>query len=245
MRSRPVPTAQDDFPPAAGDDLIAVAQQHLAEGDARSAVYVASRAVERHPGVAEAWAALADGKLSMGRADDAIYEYRKAVELAPEEPLYHLGLAEAHEHREEWDEALSSYQTASRIDPSNTFSRVGVANVYAQSGRAQKAVPILEQAASELPESDAVRFHLALAYCEAIVESWTPLDSGMWTMTTPQQGAESDQLVQKAQALGVIDPGVVERLSDWRTRCASGLRGTGSVPSGIPSSGRRCCSRSS
>jgi len=222
LRSRPVPTAQDDSPPAAGDDLIAVAQQHLAEGDARSAVYVASRAVERHPGVAEAWAALADGKLSMGRADDAIYEYRKAVELAPEEPLYHLGL-EAHEHREEWDEALASYQMASRIDPSNTFSRVGVANVYAQSGRAQKAVPILEQAASELPESDAVRFYLALAYCEAIVESWTPLDNGMWTMTTPQQGAESDQLVQKAQALGVIDPGVVERLSELADKVRFGL----------------------
>lgn len=223
LRSRPARSEQADPLPSGDEDLIAVAKKHLEDGDARSAVYVATRAVERHPNVAEAWAVLADGKLATGRADDAIYEYRKAVELEPDEPLYHLGLAEAHEHREEWDEALGSYEQASQLDPSNTFSRVGIANVYAQSGRAQQAVPILEHAASELPESDVVRYYLVLAYCEAVVESWTMLSNGACTMTTAEQGAYSDGLIRKAHALDVDDFEVQERLSELEGKVRFGL----------------------
>ncbi len=214
LRSRPAQTAaQAEAMPAEGEDLVRIAHEHLADGDALSAVYVASRATERQPGVPEAWAVLAEGKLEMGRTDDAVYEYRKAIDLKPNEPSYHFGLGGVHEQREEWPEAMQNYEQASRTDPSNALYRVAIANVYVQTDQAQKAVPILEQAASELQSSDVVRYYLALAYHDAAIESWTPAADGKHIITTPQQAAYSQEMLKKAQAVQLDDREVRETLS--------------------------------
>lgn len=212
LRSRPAPTTQADAMPAEGEDLVALAQAHLADGDALSAVYVASRATERQPGVSEAWAVLAEGKLAMGRTDDAVYEYRKAIDLQPTEPSYYFGLGGVHERRKEWQQGWQYYNQASQMEPSNALYRVAVANIYIQTSQAQQAVPILEQAASELPASDVVRYYLALAYHDAAVQSSTPLSNGNSLITTPQQASYGNEMVGRAQALGVADPEITNTL---------------------------------
>lgn len=205
--------AQADAMPAEGEDLVRVAHEHLAEGDALSAVYVASRATEHQPGVPDAWAVLAEGKLAMGRTDDAVYEYRKAIDLKPNEPSYYLGLGDVHERREEWPQAMQNYEQASRIEPTNALYRVAIATVHMQTEQSEKAIPILEQAVSELPDSDAARYYLALAYHDAAIESWTPLRDGKHIITTPEQGAYSEEVLSKAQAVKLDDHEVRELLS--------------------------------
>lgn len=65
---------------------------------------------------------------------------------------------------------------------------------------------MLEQAASELEGSDAVRYYLVVAYHDAAIQSGTPLPNGGTIMTTSQQASYSEQMVKKAQAVGLDDP---------------------------------------
>jgi tetratricopeptide (TPR) repeat protein len=224
LRSQPAQTpASADAMPAEGEDLVRVAYEHLAEGDALSAVYVASRATERQPGVPDAWAVLAEGKLAMDRTDDAVYEYRKAIDLKPNEPSYYFGLGDVHERREEWPQAMQNYEQASRIEPTNALYRVAIANVHIQTEQSEKAIPILEQAASDLPDSDAVHYYLALAYHDAAIESWTPVRDGKHMITTPEQASYSKELLEKAQAVNLDDGEVREMLSETSDKVSHAL----------------------
>lgn len=213
LRSRPAPApAAAPTAPAGDEDMVKAAYDYLANGDPLSAVYVASRATERQPGVAEAWAVLAEGKLATGRTDDALYEYRKAIDLKPNEAPYYFGLGGVYERRGEWPSAMQQYEMAARIDPPNVTYRVAIAGVHLQTDNAQKAVDILYQASTQHPDNDVVQYYLAIAYHDAAIQSWTPLRDGNRVITTAQQATFTQDMVNRAQSLRMTDSDMQQAL---------------------------------
>jgi tetratricopeptide (TPR) repeat protein len=129
----------------------------------QEALTVASEAVERFPGLAQAWLGKAQQLARLGKYHEAGPLFAKTVELAPEqvEPL--LGLAEAQQKDGDYQAALETYYRAAAKDGDVTAA-LGAARSLIFLGRLTEARSILEQSATRNADNSQVHFELSRVY---------------------------------------------------------------------------------
>lgn len=103
------------------------------------------------PDSARAHMAAAEFAAFNGRPKEAIDEYRKVLAIDPNLPGVHGAIAELHADAKEFDKAEASYREELKIAPQNARNRYRYGLVLTELGRAQDALPHLEQAVSADP----------------------------------------------------------------------------------------------
>lgn len=129
----------------------------------QEALTVASDAVERFPGLAQAWLAKAQQLARLGKYHEAGPLFAKAAQLAPEQVEALLGLAEAQQKDGDYQAALETYQRAAAKDGDVTAA-LGIARSLIFLGRVTEARSILEQSATGNASNSQVHFELSRVY---------------------------------------------------------------------------------
>jgi tetratricopeptide (TPR) repeat protein len=198
-----------DLPPPARSEL-EQALGYLARDAPGLAVPQLEALLARLPDLAPAHALLGLAAARLDEAGRGVTELRRAAELAPELPQPHAWLAELYAAKEKPDLAAAEYALALERNPLDTDSlrRLGLLRMErAQPG----ALEVLQQAATLLPEDDALQ--LLLARAEIAAGSAAPAR------------ARLERLSQRRPE----DPEVLLRLAmllfDERSRAGDPLRG--------------------
>jgi tetratricopeptide (TPR) repeat protein len=129
----------------------------------QEALTVASEAVERFPGLAQAWLGKAQQLARLGKYHEAGPLFAKVAELAPEQVEALLGLAEAQQKDGDYQAALETYQRAAAKDGDVTAA-LGIARNLIFLGRVTEARSILEQSAAGNADNSQVHFELSRVY---------------------------------------------------------------------------------
>jgi tetratricopeptide (TPR) repeat protein len=129
----------------------------------QEALTVASDAVERFPGLAQAWLGKAQQLARLGKYHEAGPLFARAAQLAPEQVEALLGLAEAQQKDGDYQAALETYQRAAAKDGDVTAA-LGIARSLIFLGRVTEARTILEQSATGNASNSQVHFELSRVY---------------------------------------------------------------------------------
>lgn len=182
-------------------DWLALAKDHLANGDAARASYAAREATQQQGADAEAWATRARANLMLGRQSEALYELSQAIELRPDVAGYHFELGNVHASSQHWAQALESYESAATADPRVTMYRAAMGNVHVWNDAPETGLPLLEQACLEQPDNEAFQDMTARALNNSAVGRWTPLRNGERVITTQEQGEYTRDALDRAVSL--------------------------------------------
>ena len=91
-----------------------IAQQ---TGNNELSVHLIRKAVQSHPGFAEAHCHLGNALKALGRWDDAVASYQQALVIKPDIAEAHNNLGLVFEKTGQWDETVACYQRALAIAP--------------------------------------------------------------------------------------------------------------------------------
>jgi len=185
------------------------------EGDLKTALAAASKAVQLSPGKEAARLHLAGLLRSRGDLDGAIAQYREALASAPEsaEALTQLGFALAKQGKR--PEAVKSYRQALALDPDSAEAHAYLGAALASEGNLEEAIVHFEQALRAKPDHAELHDWLAKAH----------LNLGR---ARKQQG-KLDEAVQHYRRAIAIDP----RLAAAHNNLGSVLGAQGRLPEAI------------
>ena len=133
----------------------------LTQGDTAGAVSLLAEAVAEAPSDPLYRATYAVALEANHMGEDALREFATAARLAPE--LYTGVLARALDRAGKKAEALQAYESALSLRPSDHELARDAANMFLAAGRADRALPLLKQAAASDPHDMAVQQYLGWA----------------------------------------------------------------------------------
>jgi putative PEP-CTERM system TPR-repeat lipoprotein len=145
-----------------GELAIRVYQAQARAGDPKGAIARLERFVRENPTGVPARAALGEAMLATGNHRAAAEHYQFLVERSSQDAFYLNNLAVA-QHALKDPRALETAERAFKIAPANPIVLDTYGWLLVERDRARDAIPHLEKAASQLPDSGEVRYHLAAA----------------------------------------------------------------------------------
>lgn len=209
----------------ASDDLIQEGWRMLSVGNVPGALMVATKATETQGSNPDAWALLGYCKAQWGEIEDAIYEYKRAIKLRPNDASLFFDLGSIYEGIEQWEEAMQQYQRAAQIDANTTVYRAAMGSVFIKNEMYDEGIKILQDCLREEPENEGYKYLLAIAYADSGYQNWTlvsedaPVSPGYYA-TTNAQVSEAEELIEKAESLGVEDSDIRQHLAEVRQNIA-------------------------
>jgi tetratricopeptide (TPR) repeat protein len=171
--------------------LFDAAQVMLQQGEARPALDMFQRAVDKDPSFAEAWMALGSAHVSLHDVDEGIDEMKRAIALNPKNPLYYKVLAVALGGTGRLEEALDGWFRLRQITPDDPDAPKQIVAILGAMGRFAEAIADLELITSR-PGGAPYLVELAVAYSRvgqkdkatATFEQAARLDSSVATLNT-------------------------------------------------------------
>lgn len=226
LHTAPKETGRIDTAKIETEDLIQEGWQLLAVGNVPDALLVATRATEKQGGNPDAWALLGYCKAQWGETEDAIYEYKRAIRIRPNDASFYFDLGGIYEGIEHWKDAMQQYERASQIDPSTVVYRAAMGSVFIKNDMYDEGIDILDKCLQAEPDNEGYKYLLAIAYAESGYQNWTfvPEDGELSTgyyATTDEQVRLAEQLVEKAEQIGISDSDLVVRIQEIKENIAS------------------------
>jgi len=141
--------------------------------------------------------------------------------LRPNDASFYFDLGGIYESTGQWKDAMQQYQRATQIDPATTVYRAAMGSVFIKNEMYKEGIDVLEKCSQEEPDNEGYRYLLALAYAESGYHNWTFVPEGGnvssgYYATTNSQVSEAEQLIEKAERVGVTDSDLKERLREVR-----------------------------
>ncbi|HEY2971577.1 MAG TPA: tetratricopeptide repeat protein [Pyrinomonadaceae bacterium] len=127
------------------------------------ATLVLRRRLDLPDATSRLWAQYGDALDGAARTPEAADAYLKAVELEPESTLFRYGLGYLHWKLYRYDEAESELLEVLRRDSKDPRAAFTLGDLYLTKGNAQRALPLLEAAATAYPNEFDTRFALGRA----------------------------------------------------------------------------------
>jgi Flp pilus assembly protein TadD len=199
-------------PPAGHTDWIATAADALRRGDPAHAEWAAREATHLSPENPEAWALRGRADSQLGRLDDASFEFSRAAELDSNSAERHFELGTALQARGKFGPALAEYGVASSLAPQEPFYRAAIGRNFVEAGKPTMALQVLEPLAREYPNDEWVQRSLALALCDAGLDSWHQIPDGPRIATTKEQAEAALAVWHRAQSLRFNDDALREEI---------------------------------
>lgn len=156
-----------------GADLLARADEHIAQGRAQAALPLLERALALQPRHAGCWYKLGVARLELGMLEPAEECYRMALSLEPGHAKANINLGVILQQRGALDEAERCYRAALELDARQSQAWFNLGIVFLDRGRAADALEYLLKAV-QLDEGKA-QWHSALA--SAHTKVGRPLDA--------------------------------------------------------------------
>ena len=149
---------------SAADDLLEAGTAALHSGNARAAIPLFERILEREPQNKQAWSNLGLAYLGLGRFTDAEAAFRKQIEVnADDEHSYdYLGLAL--ERQEKTAEAAEAFRKQIELKPLDTVAHAALGELLLHQHRYKEAVPELDKATILSPDDAELQLSLGQGY---------------------------------------------------------------------------------
>jgi len=199
---------------AGGRDWVEITRQYLADGSPSQANYAAREATTQTPENPEAWYLRGVSSAMLQNLADAEFELSEALRLDPNNASFHCELGDLYSSAEQWSRAQQAYQRASDLDPGNPYYQVGIATMYNATDRPDLALPILEKAVADNPDTELFKFHYAIALADNLTNQWSQFGDGTRSILNEAQLKVSHTTLQKISALKVTDPELKEHLDE-------------------------------
>lgn len=160
-------------------------------GDARRALDMFHRALEKDPNFAEAWMAVGALHVSLHNEADGIDEIKRAIALSPNQPGYYKVLATVQARMGHTEEALDAWSKVRQVAPQDPDAPKQIAMLLVAMDRFAEAIPELELVTAG-PEGSPFLVQLAIAYIrvgqkEKALQTFqeaTRLDSSVGSLNT-------------------------------------------------------------
>jgi tetratricopeptide (TPR) repeat protein len=125
---------------------------HLVEQrDWDGAIFVTRKAIELHPGEADAYDYLGLALENKGDGERAQAAYRKALELSPDRASAHNNLGWSFYRHRQMDQAVAAFERAIRLDPSNAKHHYNLGNAQYRRKDLDAALAAYEKAIERAP----------------------------------------------------------------------------------------------
>ncbi|WP_405973869.1 tetratricopeptide repeat protein [Streptomyces sp. NBC_00988] len=224
----PGPQTQPQLQPTLGGrDWVGHARSLISQGNSEGALYELRQAVHHDDGNGDAWRLLGAVHADQGLWNDALQEFQRALALYPHDALTHTLIARVHEARGDTTTAANWHLEAARLAPDDTDVRVTAANSLYQAKRYDEALSNYEQALAKRSGSPAVRDQIGRIWSlraeGAMV--WHPVRQ-RYVIASEGSVPMVTHCVDQALAVGVSDPGLVNRLNGYRAEAGTALEKT-------------------
>jgi tetratricopeptide (TPR) repeat protein len=149
-------------------ELVIVALDYVKLGDLASADRWMTEAVKESPTTAGAWRYLGGIKYSENRFSDAIEAYSRCLQLQPDDVLSEDGIGRSYEGLSRDEDASAAYRSAvgwqarSTVKHAQPLLHLGA--LLSREGKADAAIPYLEEAEALAPDDEDVHRELGEAY---------------------------------------------------------------------------------
>ncbi|MEV8537808.1 tetratricopeptide repeat protein [Streptomyces sp. NPDC051572] len=214
-------------PTLGGRDWVGHARSLISQGNSEGALYELRQAVHHDDGNGDAWRLLGAVHADQGLWNDALQEFQRALALYPRDALTHTLIARVHEARGDTTTAANWHLEAARLAPDDTDVRVTAANSLYQAKRYDEALSNYEQALAKRSGSPAVRDQIGRIWSlraeGAMV--WHPVRQ-RYVIASEGSVPMVTHCVDQALAVGVSDPGLVNRLNGYRAEAGTALEKT-------------------
>ncbi|WP_420004070.1 tetratricopeptide repeat protein [Arenibacterium sp. LLYu02] len=155
-----VPHSAADSLPQDMADRIAIV---FAAGKFSETAAVCAKLLNSFPTSATLWTTLGMCHQKRGTLNEALTCLNRATELAPQTAAPHIGMADVYIKQRRFDVADVHFEIALRLEPKNVVALNNFANFKVNSGRPDQAVPLLERATVEMPDTALLQYNLANA----------------------------------------------------------------------------------
>lgn len=221
----PGPQTQPQLQPTLGGrDWVGHARSLISQGNSEGALYELRQAVNYDDGNGDAWRLLGAVHADRGLWNDALQEFLRALALHPRDALTHTLIARVHEARGDTTTAANWHLAAARLAPDDTDARVAAAHSLFQAKRYDEALSNYEQALAKRSGDPAVRDQIGRIWSlraeGAMV--WHPVRS-RYVIASEAGIPMVTHCVEQALAVGISDPGLANRLNDYRAEAGTAL----------------------
>lgn len=208
------PERLEPGPGAGGRDWVAIIRQYLIDGNPSQANYAAREATAQDPENAEAWYLRGSSSALLQSLADAEFELGEALRIDPNNASYHAELADLYASVQNWSRAHEGYQRASDLEPYNQYYQVGAASMHSAQGRPDIALPTLEKAVQESPDTEFFRYHLAIALTDNLTDQWSRFADGTSAILNSAQLDLTKRTLNRIADLKVSDPDLNQHNSE-------------------------------
>ncbi|GAA3338681.1 hypothetical protein GCM10017714_11030 [Curtobacterium pusillum] len=201
---------------AGARDWVAIAAQHLQDGNASAANMAAREATTNTPDVPLAWAMRGTSSNHLGNTADAEFAFLEAIRLDPTSAALYSDLADVYSGTENWRQALAAFERAAALDPGDPSNAVGAAMSHAALDEYEEALPILKQAAEEHPEVDSFQHSYAAVLADYAASRWSKYPDGTSSILSQAQLDQGYQVLAVIDDLRISDPELIGHIQEFR-----------------------------
>jgi tetratricopeptide (TPR) repeat protein len=209
-----VAAPQHDTAVPGGRDWLTIIREYLSSGNPSAANYAAREATAEQPNLAEAWYLRGTSSALLQNLADAEFELGEAIRLDPNNAAYHAEIGDLYVSVQNWGRAQASYQRASDLEPYNQYYKVGTASMHSAQGRPDLALPILEQAVKDSPDTEFFRYHLAIALADNLTDKWSRFADGTSAILNSAQLDLTKKTLSRIGDLKVNDPDLNQHIGE-------------------------------
>ncbi|MFJ9107863.1 tetratricopeptide repeat protein [Streptomyces sp. NPDC102283] len=212
----------DPQPPMGGErDRVAQARQHLKKGNDNAAIHELRQAVQHNDRNADAWRLLGSIHAKHGQYDDALLEYERARSLYPNDALTHTCIAVVHAALHQLSTAATWHVAAARLSPKDFSLVVTAAASLYHASRYDEALMWYETGLALRPGHQEVRDYIGSIWCirAESAMAWHPTWQ-RYVVASASGATHVARCVEQAEAVGVNDSEVNERLDAYRKEAA-------------------------
>jgi len=181
------------------------ARYYLAMADYYKVAGLAREVIAKQGDSAEAWSLLSRANTGLRRLNDAIYEARRAIELEPTNALYHFNLGTIYEELGHWDEAAAMYEQAAQREPGQLLYYLAIGTVWLVADQPTRAMPLIEQAYSTLPDDETTCFYYTQALIDMAESAPQHKEGVEYFITSPKEIQQMRSYLSRATNIKHLD----------------------------------------
>lgn len=140
------------------------ARVYIGQDNLSEAISSLDSAIEKSPGLAEAYVLRGDAHRMLLSVPDAVRDYRRGAELGYEETTLRFTVAELLVMIKQYDEAIAELNKVIELEPSSLRANFTLGRLYLSIGEPIKAIPCLEKVAESRPDDARTMTLLLEAY---------------------------------------------------------------------------------